>query len=158
MIRHIERDEIKVCVQIIRNSFKTQAQEFSITKENCPGNATFMKIEKLYKQYEEGRPMFAYIDNANIVGYFSLKYNDGGSFELNNLAILAEYRSKGYGKEMIVFAMNKAREMGANRINIGLIEESTILKNWYIGLGFIHTGSRKFKHLPFTVGFMKIEF
>jgi transcriptional regulator with XRE-family HTH domain len=30
-------------------------------------------------------------------------------------------------------------------------------RNWYSDLGFIHTSTRKYKHLPFTVGFMKIE-
>ena len=156
MIRQIERDEIKVCVGVIIKSFGTVAQEFSLTKENCPGNASFMKVEKLYKQYDEGRPMFAYLDNSIIVGYFSLRKNDGGSFELNNLAVLVEYRHKGYGREMIIFAMDKAREMGSNKMTIGLIEESMKLRNWYSSLGFIHTGTRRYKHLPFTVGFMKI--
>lgn len=78
MIRQIERDEIKECVQVIRKSFEAVAQEFSLTKENCPGNASFMKVEKIYKQYDEGRPMFAYLDKGIIVGYFSLRKNDGG--------------------------------------------------------------------------------
>jgi len=156
MIRQIERDEIKVCVQVIRKSFGTVAHEFTLTKENCPGNASFMRVDKLYKQYDGGRSMFAYLDNGIIVGYFSLSKNDGGSYELNNLAVLLEYRHKGYGREMIIFAMDKVREMGSNKMTIGLIEESTKLKNWYSSIGFIHTGTRKFKHLPFTVGFMKI--
>ena len=156
MIRQIERDEIKVCVQVIRKSFETVAQEFSLTKDNCPGNARFVQVEKLYKQYDAGRPMFVYLDNGIIVGYFSLSKNKGRSFELNNLAVLVEYRHKGYGREMIIFAIDKAREMGSNKMIIGLIDESTKLKNWYSGLGFIQTGARKYKHLPFTVGFMKI--
>ena len=130
MIRQIERDEIKVCVEVIRKSFETIAQQFNLTKENCPGNASFMKAEKLYKQYDEGRLMFAYLDNCIIVGCFSLIKNDAGSFELNNLAVLVEYRHKGYGREMIIFAIDKVREMGSNKITIGLIEENTKLKNW----------------------------
>ena len=157
MIRQIERDEIKICAEVIRRSFRTVAQEFSLTKENCPGNASFIKAEKLYKQYDEGRPMFSYMDNGVIVGFFSLRKKDGGSFELNNLAVLVEYRHKGYGREMIIFAKNKVREMGSNKMTIGVIEESIKLRNWYSDLGFIHTGTRKYKHLPFTVGFMKTE-
>lgn len=157
MIRQIERDEIKVCLQVIRKSFGTVEKEFSLTKENCPGNACFMKVEKLYKQYDEGRPMFAYLDNDIIVGYFSLRKNNSGSFELNNLAVLVEYRHKDYGREMVIFAMDKVREMGSNKMTIGLIEESTRLRKWYSSLGFIHTSTRKYKHLPFKVGFMKIR-
>ncbi|WP_298836659.1 GNAT family N-acetyltransferase [Clostridium sp.] len=156
IIRQIDRDEIKLCVQVIRKSFETVAQEFNLTKENCIGNASFMEIEQLYKQYDAGRLMFAYLDNGIIVGYFSLSKNNGGSFELKNLAVLVKYRHKGYGREMIAFAMDKVREMGSNKMTIGLIEESTKLRNWYSSLGFIHTGTRKYKHLPFTVGFMKM--
>ena len=94
IIRQIDREEIKVCVQVIRKSFGTVAQEFSLTKENCIGNASFMKVEKLYKQYDAGRLMFAYLDNGNIVGYFSLSKNNGDSFELNNIAVLVEYRDR----------------------------------------------------------------
>ena len=34
-------------------------------------------------------------------------------------------------------------------------EENIKLKNWYVANGFIHTGTKQFNHLPFTVGFME---
>ena len=40
-------------------------------------------------------------------------------------------------------------------IKIGIIEESTVLKNWYISNGFVHTGTKKFDHLPFTSGYLE---
>lgn len=42
--------------------------------------------------------MFVYLDNDDIIGYFFLGKNDDGSYELNNLAVLSEYRHKGCGK------------------------------------------------------------
>lgn len=36
-------------------------------------------------------------------------------------------------------------------------EENTILKTWYAANGFVHTGTKKFKHLPFTTGYMEWE-
>ena len=49
----------------------------------------------------------------------------------------------------------KAQEKrDAEEITIGIIEENTVLKNWYADHGFVHTGTKKFPHLPFTVGFM----
>lgn len=47
--------------------------------------------------------------------------------------------------------------LAANKIKIGIVEENTILKEWYEKIGFVHTGTKKFEHLPFTVGFMEIE-
>ena len=46
---------------------------------------------------------------------------------------------------------------GGNKISIGIIEENAKLKDWYLKLGFNHISTRKFKHLPFTVGFMEME-
>jgi hypothetical protein len=40
-------------------------------------------------------------------------------------------------------------------MKIGIIEESTILKNWYIENGFIHTGTKRYEHLPFTSGYLE---
>jgi len=49
------------------------------------------------------------------------------------------------------------KSYGGNKISIGIIEENTKLKDWYLKLGFTHISTRKFKHLPFTVGFMEKE-
>lgn len=76
---------------------------------------------------------------------------------MNNLSILPEYRHKGYGKELLDVCKNKVKELGGNKITIGIIEENTKLKEWYIAYGFIQTGTRKFGHLPFTVGFMELN-
>lgn len=108
-------------------------------------------------QFNDGRPMFVYIDNNKIVDYVSLELNESNSCELNNLAVLPEFRYKGYGKELVAFAIDKARELECNKITLGIIEENTKLKNWYIDLGFIHIGTKEFEHLPFTVGFMEME-
>ena len=41
-------------------------------------------------------------------------------------------------------------------LRIGIIEENVRLRAWYEGLGFAHTGTRVFAHLPFTVGFIEL--
>ena len=76
---------------------------------------------------------------------------------MNDVSILPDYRHFGYGKELLDFCKDKVREFGGNKITIGLIEENTILKEWYIANGFVHTGTKVFEHLPFTVGFMEWE-
>ena len=80
-----------------------------------------------------------------------------GSLELDNLSVLPQYRHKGYGAEMIKYAVNTARSMNVDALKIGIIEENAILKNWYLQNGFVHIGTRKFEHLPFTVGFMEYK-
>lgn len=53
MIREMNRDEIAACVDIIRKSFLTVADEFGFTKENAPGFTAFA-INEERLQYLDG--------------------------------------------------------------------------------------------------------
>ncbi len=44
--------------------------------------------------------------------------------------------------------------MGCKKMNIGIVEENTILRKWYEDNGFIHIGTKKFVFL-FTCGYME---
>ena len=85
----------------------------------------------------------------------SLSKKGDDVFELHNLAVLLEYRHKGFGKLLLNHAKNVVNSFGRNIIKIGIIEENTVLKNWYIANGFVHTGTKKFEHLPFTSGYLE---
>lgn len=138
-------------------SFITVADELSINIENCPSHTAFMPIDKLINQYDNSTDMFLYKYNDKYVGYFSLT-NNGESVELNNLSVLPEYRHLGIGKEMIFYAKDYViNNTNAGKITIGIIEDNNVLKDWYKSLGFVHTGTKKFNHLPFTVGLMELE-
>ena len=150
------KEQLNTCLDIIHRSFITVAKEFDLTEENCPNHTAFMSIEKLVRQYEIGTNMFLFQHYEKNVGYFSL-VNNGESVELNNLSVLPEYRHLGIGKEMIEYAKEYAtKNTSAKKITIGIIEDNIILKKWYSSLGFIHTGTKKFDSLPFTVGFMEL--
>ena len=102
-----------------------------------------------------GWHMFALFSGDKIIGYVSLSKEDDNTFELHNLAVLPELRHNGYGKMLLDYAKDKVKSLGGSKIKIGIIEESTILKNWYIANGFVHTGMKKFDHLPFTSGYLE---
>lgn len=149
------KEQLNTCLEIIHKSFITVAGEFGLTKDNCPNHTAFMPIDKLIRQYKSGTDMFLYRYNGEYVGYFSL-VNIGESVEMNNLSVLPEYRHLGIGKEMIEYAKEYAtKNTSAKKITIGIIEDNIILKKWYSSLGFMHTGTKKFDSLPFTVGFME---
>ena len=151
------KEQLADCLDIIHRSFMTVADDFGLTKDNCPTHTAFMPMEKLEKQYADGRVMFSYEHGSKKVGYFSLKKNENNT-ELDNLAVLPSCRHLGIGREMIDFAKKYARDhLHAEKLTIGIIEENAILKNWYENLGFVHTETKKLSHLPFTVGFMEIS-
>ena len=99
--------------------------------------------------------MYGYYLNNSIIGYVSLENKGNSIFELRNLSVLPEYRHKGCGKQLLDFCKAKVRELNGNKITISIIEENTMLKDWYILNNFVHTGTKLFDHIPFTVGFME---
>ncbi|MBP3330223.1 MAG: GNAT family N-acetyltransferase [Clostridia bacterium] len=158
MIIQVEdKEQLNICLEIIRSSFITVAEEFGLTENNCPSHTAFMTIDKLEKQFDEVRPMFLFYKENVPVGYFSLAKCSEIEWELNNLAVLPAYRHFGIGKAIVDYAIGIVKNYGGNKISIGIIEENTKLKNWYLKLGFKYISTRKFEHLPFTVGFMELE-
>lgn len=159
MIRCIRRCEIAECVEVIRKSFLTVAQEYGFTKENAPRFTAFATTqERLDHQYDEGRPMFGYFDeDGQILGYYSLHIQENGECELNNLCILPEYRHRNIGQSLFFHALIAAEDRGCRKVNIGIVEENKKLRVWYENLGAKHIGTKKFDFFPFTCGYMEID-
>ena len=74
MIKKVEEQNLAECAKIIRESFATVAEEFGFTVENAPRFTAFATTEDRLKYHliEEHRPMYAFYDKGNIVGYYSL--------------------------------------------------------------------------------------
>lgn len=156
MIVQITKPEaLPACLEVIHRSFKTVAEEFGLTPENCPKHTSFMPIYFLTTQMDWGWHMFGLYHEGQLVGYMSLSKESDTVYELHNLAVLPEYRHKGFGKKMLDFAKETVQSLGGHTIKIGIIEESTILKNWYESNGFVHIGTKQFDHLPFTSGYLE---
>ena len=159
MIRKVVCEDIPKCVEVIKKSFQTVADEFGITQENAPRFTAFATTEERLLWHFDGehRPMYVFCDNEMICGYYSLYIEGNGECELNNLAVLPEYRHKGIGKRLFNHAVKTAKEMGCNTLNIGIIEENAVLKKWYEKNGAVHIGTQKFDFFPFTCGYMKMS-
>lgn len=157
MIRQISQSEIEECVEVIRKSFLTVAQEFGFTKENAPRFTAFATTsERLNHQYDEGRPMYGYFDeNGQISGYYSLHIQENAECELNNLCVLPEYRHRHIGEILFFHALMTASDRGCYKVNIGIVEENKELRTWYEKLGAHHIGTKKFDFFPFTCGYME---
>ena len=155
MIKQIQHSELERCITVIQKSFSDTAKEFNLTKENCPTHTSFITMRNLQYHWDSGYLMYGYYLSNNLVGYVSLENKGNSIFELRNLAVLPDYRRNGYGKHILNFCKTKVKELNGTKITIGIIEENTVLKNWYIANGFVHIGTKHFEHLPFTVGYME---
>ena len=159
MIRKAERADLPACVQVIRNSFQTVADEFGFTPENAPRFTAFAITEEWLAWQMEGEHRLMHVDEADgvIRGYYSLQLQDGGECELSNLSVLLEYRHGGIGGSLLRHAAETAREQHCTVINLGIVEENTVLRKWYESHGAVHIGTQKYGFFPFTCGYMKIE-
>lgn len=159
MIKVIEQNNLAECVQVIRTSFATVAKEFHITEANAPRFTAFATDENRLNWHLNGehRPMFGYFKEDKLVGYFSLLWLENGECELNNLAVLPEYRHEGIGAKLLMHAFEIAKQQGCTKVKIGIVEENQVLRRWYETFGFVHMGTRKFEFFPFTCGYMEKE-
>lgn len=159
MIRAMEPTEIAECVEVIRKSFLTVAEEFGFTEENAPRFTAFATTEERLKwqMEQEHRPMYVYYDAGKIIGYYSLAILEDYEYEMNNLCVLPSYRHKGIGEQLVKHAFDVARTLNCTKIHIGIVEENKVLQRWYETMGFVHTGTKKFDFFPFTCGYMQYE-
>ena len=111
--------------------------------------------ERLVSKIKDGYYPFGYFSDGKLVGFASLTDMGDGTYEMSDVAILPEYRHIGYGKSLLSFCKEKVVELGGSKITIGIVEENAVLKDWYAMSGFIHKGTKRFEHLPFTVGYME---
>lgn len=156
-IRPVGPDELEACLEVIHKSFQTVAQEFGLTPENCPKHTAFIPLAYLQTQHQWGWHMLGLFEKERLVGYMSVSQDDVDSCTLHNLAVIPTHRHQGLGKQLLDQAKEITAALGATTLQAGIIEESAVLKNWYIGQGFQHTGTRKFDHLPFTSGYLVWE-
>ena len=158
-IREMEMEEIPECVNVIRTAFKTVADELGFTRENAPRFTAFATDDTRlqYQFLVEHKPMYVYLHEGKIVGYYSLAMLENGSVELNNLSVLPEFRHLGIGEKLVKDAIEKAKSFDKEKMELGIVEENKKLRMWYESLGFIHTGTKKFDFFPFTCGYMEIK-
>ncbi|WP_297423159.1 GNAT family N-acetyltransferase [Clostridium sp.] len=127
-----------------------------MTIENCPTNGAFIKVDRLIADKNKGNLMYSINVDDKIVGFMQLEKKSYEHYELEKITVLQEYRHFGYGKKLLEFAKKIVKELNGKIISIGIIEENTILKQWYQKNGFVHKGTKEFEFLPFKVGFMEI--
>jgi GNAT superfamily N-acetyltransferase len=158
MIKQLHPSDFPLAAEVIRASFATIATDFDLTPQNCPTHTSFTTTaERLQNQYNWGWLMYGLYDGERLVGFASLSKDTESAYELHNLAVLPEHRHKGYGKRLLDFYKANVKELGGGKINLSIIDENAVLKNWYATNGFIHSGTKLFEQFPFTVGFMEWE-
>lgn len=140
-IRQVTEKDIPECVDVVRQSFQTVADEFGFTAEKDPKFTSFATTEERLRwhKFAEKRPMYAYFIGGKVAGYYSLHISNG-EIELSNLAVLPEYRHRKVGESLMLHSFDRARELGFSEITIGVVEQNKRVIRWYESFGFKKSG------------------
>ena len=159
MIRQLTKQDIPECVEVIRSGFLTVGREFNITPENAPRFTAYATDEAKVNSWmdEQHRPMYGFFENGKMVGYYNLALSSEKECELGSLCVLPEHRHCGIGGALLNDSLDRARALGFEKMNLSIVEENTILRQWYEKYGFTHVGTKKFDFFPFTCGYLEIN-
>ncbi len=149
-------EEAEELAYVIRESFKTVAEDFNITPENAPTNPAYLTKEDLLKSAsDKGIKYYGFYKHGTIIGCYALEKALQGTYYLERLAVIPGERHKGTGRKLVHDSMQRVKESGGNKVSIAIIDEHRVLKDWYKRLGFQETGKKNFPHLPFNVCFLE---
>ena len=104
------------------------------------------KPEDMVAQYESDVifPYTAIDDNGKVVGHIMLRYPDSSKtvIRLGFVIVDDQLRDKGYGKQMLQQAIQKAQhEYGAKKITLGVFDNNPSAFHCYESVGFKVTGA-----------------
>jgi diamine N-acetyltransferase len=148
--------EIGQCASLLATSFMTVATEFGLTIENAPSNPAFMTPATLSEYLAKGILLYALLVNEQMVGCVAVESSKStaGSFYIERLAVAPKYRHHSYGGKLLAFALDVIGRMGGKTASLGIMNQNTVLKSWYLQKGFVDKELRSFPYLPFEVCFM----
>lgn len=157
VIKNASKADISILLDILRKSFAGVAERFNLTVENCPKNLAFCTEQRIKDDFARGLKYYILEESGQSCGCVALEKANSEVCYLERLAVLPEYRRKGFGKTLVNHIFDMAIEMETQGVEIGIISEDTELIDWYKKFGFIQKNTKKFNHLPFIVAFMFVE-
>ena len=154
-IKEANVEDRSVLASVIRGSFRDVAERFGLTVGNCPTHPSNCTDDWVESAMAKGTRFYLLADGGTPCGCVGLEQAKPEVCYLERLAVLPEFRRRGFGKALVSHAPNQAKQFGAARVGICIIAEHAELKDWYTKLGFLTEKERvTFEHLPFEVTFM----
>ncbi len=153
----VETDQhLRTAGQVIRRSHETVAFQFGLTPENCPAHPAFISFEKLRSLRNERTRQYLVFSGESAAGFVAIERsaNDPHVFYIEKVSVLPGFRHNRLGRQIMQFSEEQIVLLGGTKISLGIIDEHTQLKSWYISLGYSEGDTRSFPHLPFTVRYL----
>ena len=154
-IREAAAGEATMLSDLIRSAFADVAVRFGLTPDNCPRHPSNCTPEWVGSAMARGTRYFVAEADGEAAGCVAVEQAGPDVCYLERLAVLPARRRCGLGAALVEHACRQAAELGASRVQIGIIARHTELMRWYEARGFRATRTATFGHLPFEVLFME---
>ncbi|OGO30959.1 MAG: hypothetical protein A2Z29_01025 [Chloroflexi bacterium RBG_16_56_11] len=154
-IKDITSDPLGDSVEIIRRGFGTVTAEMGLTEETAPYSPAFMTLKQLEELRDSGAVFFGFFVGNRQIGFVAVQEETDGVYFMKRLAVLPEFRHHGYGRELVKKVIDYLRTRGINKLSLAMVNEQTVLKDWYQGMGFKEKSIEHFGNMPFTICFME---
>ena len=149
--------DAKIIAFLVSQSNMDIADKFGLTMENNPKHSSFCTKEWVLSDFDRGEEYYLCQRKSVNLGCVAFEQPDSKISYLNRLSVLPEYRHDGVGEQLVKHVLEYSRSKEIQMVSIGIIADHTILKNWYLKLGFIEGKTKSFDHLPFDVAFMSYD-
>lgn len=148
---------------VIRQSFSTVVEKYSLNRAEWPTHPGFMDTDGLTKFYYS-RQMYGLFEGTTMIGYMALsEYNDS-TLQLWHLCILPHRRDFGLGRLMVDHAkaetvtyIGHPPTIDSPRLALAFMNVDKGLRSWFEKQGFIYRGSLNHGRLPYAYGWMEWE-
>jgi diamine N-acetyltransferase len=153
-IRKATSQDSVILAEMIRASFKDVANRFLLTSRNCPTHPSNCTAEWVQDALAKGVEYFILTQYDQPAGCVALLKANRDVFYMERLAVLPEFRNRGYGRTLVECCIEEAVRRGARRIEAGLNADQDELVEWYRRMGFRFKQRARLHHLPYAVAFL----
>jgi GNAT superfamily N-acetyltransferase len=155
-IEKLHEGDIDQVVDVIRQANRVVADQFDINVENNPKHPSFYTNDWLLADLSRGEEYFVYKHNDIPVACVAFEHPRPDTAYLNRLSVLPRHQQQSIGKALVEYIVAYAQEKDIHYISIGIIAAHSVLKDWYVKLGFKEGVTKTFPHLPFDVMYLRL--
>ena len=103
----------------------------------------------MYKIEEDNKLIGTFILNTKVDEYWSkIEWKNNNFLGLHLLAIKPDYQGKGFGKKVLAFCEQKAKEKGYESLHLDVFSKNPAAMNLYINNGYKKVGELYFDFKP----------
>lgn len=144
--------DAQIISNLIRESFKQQAEILQISATDYPGYVAF-ESAAMAKERLQRTEVYLLLEHGTPIGTIGFS-QQGQTGYIERLAVIPEHRGHKYGQVLLRFAEAELYGTGCTKINLTIVARFLRLRAYYENLGYSHYQTKLVPSLPFEVAYL----